>query len=270
MNRLTDRLAWSRAGRRLFLVGYLPAGYPGGLQFTASVRAAFDAGVDAMEIGLPNPPRPLDGPLIQEAARIGASHVDGAEHALRLAVAARQHEGQAIIALAYRQAVDELGVDELLAACVRTGSDAVLLPEHPLSDQIAVAHRARAAGLEQILFLSLEEDLPLLADSGLDDPVIYLQSADLQTGGAFDAAKAGERLDELRAALGGAGAYVLVGFGVRGPLEIASLASSSADGAIVGTAVVEAAQHGPAGVAALVESIQSALPKRSAEAVGHG
>lgn len=222
-----------------------------------------------MEIALPNPPLSLDGPLIQEAAQIGASYVDGPEDALRLAVAARQHDGQAIIALAYRHAFDELGVGGLLDACVRTGADAVLLPEHTLAEQIAVAHRARATGLEQVLFLFLEEDLPLLADSGLENPVIYLQSADLQTGGEFDAAKASERLRELEDALKGAGAYVLVGFGVRGPREISLLASSSADGVIVGTAVVEAAQRGPAQVAALVDSMQLVLPKRGPVAVGH-
>ncbi|HEY9412415.1 MAG TPA: tryptophan synthase subunit alpha [Jiangellaceae bacterium] len=270
MNRLVRRLRWSRAGHRLFLVAYLPAGYPTGAEFTASVRASFDAGADAMEISLPNPPLAVDGPLIQEAAGVGARHVDGPADALRRAAAGRVHDSQAIIALAYRHAFDQLGGDALIATCVDAGADAILLPEHSMAEQLEFAHRARAAGLEQVLFLYLEEDLPRLSASGLEDPVIYLQSADLRTGGQFDPAKATERLGELRAALQGRDAFVLVGFGIRGRDAVSSLRSTTADGVIVGTAVVAAAREGASAVGTLVEHIQAVLPKRVETVEAHG
>lgn len=261
MNRLVDRLLWARAGGRLFLVGYLPAGYPGGAAFARSVEEAFAAGADAMEIALPGAPLPVDGPLIQEAVRQGAQHVDDAADALRRAVGARVHPFQSVIALANRATVEEIGTGELLRTAVEAGADALLLPQHTMTEQLGLAVRTRAAGLEQVIFLHREEDLPTLAASGLDRPVLYLQSADVRTGGAFRADKAAERLDETRRALGGLDAFVLVGFGVRGAEEAATLVASSADGVIVGTAMVEAARRGAGGVGDLVRSIQPALPR---------
>jgi tryptophan synthase alpha chain len=261
VNRLASRLAWSRAGGRLALVGYLPAGYPDAAEHTACVRAAFEAGVDAMEIALPNPPSPLDGPLIQQAAAQGAAHVRGPQHALELAVRGRVHPDQAVIALAYRTAFEELGAEEFLRVCAAAGVDAVLLPQHTMREQIDLAHRTRAAGLEQVLFIYLEEDLPLLAASGLADPVVYVQSADLQTGGAFDPDKAQERLVELRAALADPGAAVVVGFGLKGRAQVETLVGTSADGVVVGTSMVEAAGDGAEAVRELTAAIQPALPK---------
>ncbi len=261
MNRLSARLAWSREGQRLALIGYLPAGYPTAQAHTACVRAAFEAGVDAMEIALPNPPLPLDGPRIQAAAAAGAAHVRSPQHALELAAAGRVHPRQAVIALAYREAFQALGATEFLRVCVAADVDAVLMPQHTMAEQIEMAHRSRAAGLEQVLFIHLAEDLPRLAASGLLRPVVYVQSADLQTGGGFDPAKAQERLAELRAALADPEAHVLVGFGVRGRREVETLIASSADGVIVGTAMVEAAEEGAEAVRRLAADIQPALPK---------
>lgn len=214
-----------------------------------------------MEIALPNAPLPLDGPLIRAAVSAGAEAVPDAGEGLRLAVAGRAQPAQAIIAMAYRDAFDGLGIGELLRLCVDTDVDAVLLPQHDITEQIEIAHRSRAAGLEQVLFIHLEDDLPRLAASELERPVIYLQSADLQTGGPFDADKAIERVLAVRRALAGRDAYVLVGFGVRGRAEAEALLTSSADGVIVGTALVRAAGQGPAHVRELMQSFQPALPK---------
>ncbi len=270
MNRLAKRLEWCRKGKRLFLAGFLPAGYPTGRGFTDCIRSAFESGIDAMEIALPNPPLPLDGPLIQQAAVAGAAQVSGPADALRRAVRGRTDESQAIIALAYRHAFDALGADGLIELCVKTDVDAVLMPEHSMAEQLSFSRRSRAAGLEQVIFLYLEDDLQTLASSGLRRPVIYLQSADLNTGGRFDPGKARERLGEVRTALDGCGAFVLVGFGVKGPQEIATLGDSIADGAIIGTALVEAAGQGAACVRSLIDSVQPVLPKGGAEVVGHG
>ncbi|MEV0051220.1 hypothetical protein AB0H34_12070 [Saccharopolyspora shandongensis] len=72
-----------------------------------------------------------------------------------------------------------------------------------------------------MIFVHREEDLPVLAATELVWPVIYLQSAELRTGGQFRADKAVERVRELRAALGDRPASILVGpGGVPGPAEV--------------------------------------------------
>ncbi|MDQ3485096.1 MAG: tryptophan synthase subunit alpha, partial [Actinomycetota bacterium] len=163
-------------------------------------------------------------------------------------------------------AADQMTSEELLDACLAAGADALVMPEHSFDEQLELAVMARAVGLEQVLFLYLEQDLKLLAETKLHAPVIYLQSADLQTGGPFDAVKANERLGEVRESLGGREAFVLVGFGIRGAEEAATLVNSSADGVIIGTALTEAAVRGPGAVADLVHSMAEVVCSRAESA----
>lgn len=260
MNRLTQQLARCRADRRLLLVGYLPAGYPGGEESTACVRAAFEAGVDALEIALPNAPRSLDGPLIREAVSAGAAAISD-EDAVRGVVEGRAHPGQAVIVMAYRDAFDRHGPDGLIRLCRAADADAVLLPEHSVAEQLELAHRSRAAGVEQVLFIHREQDLPHLAASAPVRPIVYVQSASGPTGGPFDAATAVARVSAVRSALADHDAAILVGFGIRGPDEAELLRTGGADGVVVGTALVAAAAQGPERVRGLVERLQPALQR---------
>src|SRR5690606_25232619 len=94
-------------------------------------------------------------------------------------------------------------------------------------------------------------------------PVIYLQSADLRTGGTFNPEKAAERLDELAEAMGDRHYYVCVGFGVRGPDEVIEVMAAGAHGAIIGTQLVRAAEEGPDAITALVDGVAPALVGRA-------
>lgn len=60
---------------------------------------------------------------------------------------------------------------------------------------------------------------------------------------------------------------MLVGFGLKGPAEVETLVGTSADGVVVGTAMVAAAGGGPEAVRDLAAAIQPALPK---PALDHG
>jgi tryptophan synthase alpha chain len=260
--RLKRRLEQARAERRGVLLGFLPAGYPSPEAFTAAAGAAFEAGLDALEVSLPGPAPILDGPLIQAAALQAAQHLSSIPEALELAAASRRQPDDTIVALAYARTFEEISADEFFDALEAADVDAFLLPQHSMADQLALGIRAQARGIEPVVFLHLQEDLELLAESELDHPIIYLQSADLQTGGTFNSAKAKERLGELAEALAGRSYSVCVGFGVRGFDEVTMLMSAGADGAIIGTRLVAAAGEDPAHVAAIVDEVATALVRR--------
>lgn len=246
------------------LMGFLPAGFPDPEGFTAATQAAFEAGLDALEVSMPGPAPALDGPLIQAAADRASTHfTNGIPQALRLAANSRSTDDDTIVALAYASTFDaitpEAFFDELLAADI----DAYLLPQHPMAEQLALAERAQARGIEPVIFLYRQEDLALLAASAVESPVIYLQSADLRTGGVFNPAKAEERLTELAEALGNRQYSVCVGFGVRGHDEVEMLMEAGASGAIIGTRLVHAAEAGADEVTALVDEVAPALVGRA-------
>ena len=261
-NRLRARLAQARAERRGVLLGFLPAGYPDPERFLAAAGAAFEAGLDALEVSMPGPAPELDGPLIKAAAQQASQHLGSIAEALELAARARQLPGDSLIALAHARTLEETPVDQFLDAVAAADVDGILLPQHTVADQLAVGLQARERNIEPVIFLHLQEDLGVIAASALHDPLIYLQSADLRTGDPFNPAKAVERLGELADALAGRPYSVCVGFGVRDHGDVQKLMAAGADGAIIGTRLVSAADEGPAAVAAIVDEVAPALVRR--------
>lgn len=262
MTRLRRRLEQAKSERRGILMGFLPAGFPSPVGFQAAAQAAFDAGLDALEASMPGPAPALDGPLIQAAADQAAQHLTGISDALKLAASSRSQPDDTIIALAYAQTLRDVSADVFFDELTTADVDAYLLPQHPMHEQLEMALLARARGIDAVVFLHLQEDLGQLAASALDTPIIYLQSADLRTGGTFNPEKASERLAELAAAFGERPYFVCVGFGVRGPDEIEMLMEAGADGVIIGTRLVAAAESGPAEIEALVNEVGPALVGR--------
>lgn len=262
MSRLQRRLSQANHERRGILIGFLPAGFPTPHGFLDIARAAFDAGLDALEVSMPGPAPELDGPLIQDAARRASEHLSGIDEALRLAAASRVRDDDTIIALAYERIFDTLSTDEFLDKLVANDVDAYLLPERPVAAQLALAAQARERGIEGAIFLHLQKDLEVLAASTFDNPFIYLQSSDQRTGGRFSAASARERLDEVAAAMNDRPYSICVGFGVRAPEEVDEIMSAGANGAIIGSRLVVAADRGAATVAAIIDEVAPALVRR--------
>lgn len=262
--RLRRRLDQAADERRGILMGFLPAGYPNPEGFREAARAAFESGLDALEVSMPGPAPALDGALIQNAALQAAPQMSGIPDALRLAASCRVTPDDSIVALAYLSTFESISIEEFLIELQTADIDAVLLPQHPMDQQLQVGESAQGLGIEPVLFLHRQEDLSLIASSPIVNPVIYLQSADLRTGGAFNAEKARERLDELGAALRDKPYSVCVGFGVRGLDEVRVLMSAGADGAIIGTRLVVAAGESAQAVAQVVDDVAPALVRRHA------
>ena len=68
MSALEDLFARTRAEGRAALVGYLPAGFPSVEGAIDAVVAMVEAGVDAVEVGVPYSDPLMDGPTMQAAA----------------------------------------------------------------------------------------------------------------------------------------------------------------------------------------------------------
>jgi tryptophan synthase alpha chain len=264
-NRLRSRLAQARIEHRGVMLGFLPAGYPDPERFLASAGAAFEAGLDALEVSMPGPAPELDGPLIQAAAVQASRHLDSIAEALELAARARRLPDDSLIALAYASTLESTPVEELLDELAAADIDGILLPQHSVREQLAIGLLARERDIEPVIFVHLQEDLGVIAASDLEHPLIYLQSAALRTGDPFNAEKAIERLGELAEALAGRRYSVCVGFGVRDHDDVARLMNAGADGAIIGTRLVKAADDGPQSVIGIVDEVASALVRRRVE-----
>jgi len=239
------------------LIAYLPAAWPSESGFRECVEAAFLAGLDILEVGVPAGDPFMDGEVIRKAVGSvrsrGVSAASGLESSSPLVLAgggaapsaapraAHIAASRAVIAMMYLPSYIELGRATLPGHLARLGYAGMLVVGAGDGDWREYAPAARAAGVAPIGFAGGgigPTEIGTLARSA--GGFIYLPSYQGTTGrkASFDAA-IGRRIAVVKQA--SRGLPVAVGFGINSPADVRALAKLGADGAIVGTAMVRAA-----------------------------
>lgn len=260
------RAAFDRAGaeKRAALVAYMTFADPDPTTSVAVVEAACRAGADVIELGVPFSDPSADGPSIQRAmdraltaggSLMGA--LDGVKELRRRGIRTP------IVLFGYYNPVFVMGVEAFARRAAEAGVDAVLTVDLPIDELAELAQPLAAEGVSVI---------PLVAPTSTPDriarlapfnaPFIYYISVTGVTG-----AKAAAPVDPARIAMirTAANAPVAVGFGIRTPADAARF-SASADGVVVGTAIVDQVAAGdkagaPQRVGALVAELAKAMPR---------
>ncbi|MEI6873541.1 MAG: tryptophan synthase subunit alpha [Spirochaetota bacterium] len=241
MHKLEETFAGARGAKRLALIGYLPALWPSPRGFSELAEAAFDAGMDALEVGFPASDPFLDGEVIRKA--LAAQSGDGFD-ALSIPGLTRPlaAKGRTLIAMMYGKAWYELGGSEAPAFLVDAGFAGALVVGTGAEDWESSAAACRGAGIDPVGFagIGLENGgLTRLGEQARG--FIYIPSREGKTGGDGDfGPELRARIARIKAAI--PELPVAVGFGVNSPEDIVALRELGADAAIVGTALVEAAR----------------------------
>jgi tryptophan synthase alpha chain len=256
---IVESFARARAEERLALVGYLPAGFPSPDAFLALARLALDSGLDLFEAGLPDKRSPIDGRVIREAvAQVRTSGIT-VDRALELSALACYRGRRGGYVLLNAETLAAYGAERLLARCTQLEIAGVLLVGAPFAQWQQFAAQATACGVQPIGFVPADADDDTVAATARNaEGMLYLQG---------HAGITGQRVQfgpQLRDQLGGVRACsdnklpIAVGFGVRSAADIRRLRAYGADGAVVGTALVEAAAQGAAAVQTLVGELAAA------------
>ena len=249
--------AGREAGRKL-LVPYLTGGLsPGGGDWLDLVRAVVDAGADAVEIGVPFSDPVMDGPVIQQAS----------EEALTLGVTPasvlddlrRVDVDVPIAVMTYYNVAFHMGHERFASLLAASGVSAAILPDLPFEEVGPWATQADAAGVETVMLAAPtapDERLPQVCARSRG--FVYAVGL-LGVTGERDAL-ASSALDIAARLVAVTDKPVLVGVGISDAAQAVEV-SAVADGVVVGSALVRRvlAGEGPAGAAAFVGSIRSAL-----------
>ena len=242
------------AGRKL-LVPYVTGGY--GHDWLDVVRAAADAGADAIEVGIPFSDPVMDGPVIQEASeaalRTGATP-SGILDALRDA-----DVGVPLAVMTYYNIAFRMGHERFARELRAAGVAAAILPDLPLEEVGPWAAVADAEGLETVLLAAPtapDERLPRIAERARG--FVYAVGL-LGVTGERDALAATATAIAARCKAV-TDLPVLIGVGVSDAAQAVE-ACAVADGVVMGTSVVRRmlAGEGPAGVGAFVAEVRRAL-----------
>jgi tryptophan synthase alpha chain len=238
---LSDLFARCREERRSALIGYLPVGYPSVPESVAAMVAMVEAGVDAVEIGMPYTDPGMDGPVIQVAVdaalRAGSRTCD-----VLAAVREVAATGAATLVMGYWNPIEKYGPDRFAADLKAAGGAGAITPDLIPEEATAWIDAARAHDLDTVFLVA-----PSSTDARIDvvgrtsRGFVYAASTMGVTG---TRASVGDRAEDLvlrtRALTD---VPVAVGLGVSNGEQAAEVARF-ADGVIVGTAFVRALGDG--------------------------
>ena len=254
----TDRIARAFAshGKRAALMPYLVGGFPDLATSRAVGEACADAGADLLELGVPFSDPLADGPVIHAAATRALAAGATVDGVLGLCEALAPRLPVAL--MVYANLVLARGVDGFADRAAAAGAAALIVPDlpHEEAGELRGACDARGLALVPLVAPATPPDR-LAAIAAEARGFVYAVSLSGTTGERDELpADLADTLERVRAA---ATVPVAVGFGIATP-EQARAVGELADGVIVGSRVVRAAEDGgPPAVGELVASLAAAL-----------
>jgi tryptophan synthase alpha chain len=243
MNRIEERFArLKRDGKKGFIV-YIGAGDPS-LEATRQLALAFDqAGVDILELGVPFSDPLADGLVNQLAAQRGLESGTTPPKVLETVAAIRKESQIPIVLYIYFNLIHRVGMERFISDAEKAGVDGLLVLDLPPEEADNYEALMRKAGLCHIYLVAPttpDDRIELIVKRG--SGFIYYVSREGVTGMQSKvASNLAEQVAKIRAHTA---LPVAVGFGISNP-EQAKLVAKLADGAVVGSAVVnQIAEHG--------------------------
>jgi tryptophan synthase alpha chain len=241
-------------GRKL-LVPYVTGGL--GREWCDVVRAVVDAGADAVEVGIPFSDPIMDGRTIQEASQRALDL--GATPAGVIDAMATIDSGVPLVVMTYYNLVARMGHERCARQLRSCGVDGAIVPDLPLDELDGWGDAADASGVETVLLAApTTPDERLAQICARSHGFVYGVSLMGVTGEREQLAVHAEQMGRRCKAI--TDKPVLIGVGISTPAQ-AARAAASADGVIVGSALVRRLLDGggPEEAASFVKSLRSAL-----------
>lgn len=251
---LTERFATLRRDGRRALVCYVTAGHPDRERSLRLLRGIAAAGADVIEVGVPFSDPMADGPVIQASSQKaidGGMTLEGT-----LALVAEAQVGVPVVLFSYLNPLIAAGRD-VLDRAARAGVHGVLVTDLPLGADPA---REQWLGEGPLAFVRLVAPTTPAARMGdiarHGSGFVYLIS---RTGVTGERSELPPDLPDTIARLRSATDMpICVGFGIAQPAQAATV-GALADGVVVGSALVRAADRDVDEAVALVAAMRGAL-----------
>jgi tryptophan synthase alpha chain len=213
-------------------------------------RAAVEAGADVIELGFPFSDPLADGPVIQRASERALARGMRTRECLECLAATRAAIGDTpIVPMTYAALLEAYGWDRFATDAASHGATTLIVSDVP------AGQRPELRRVHLVAPTSTDERIRLAAST--TDGWLYLVTLTGTTGARAELSTSLAGLAErVRPVADGVPLYA--GFGISTP-EHAASAAELVDGVIVGSRAVQAAEEGPAALAAYVATLRAAL-----------
>jgi tryptophan synthase alpha chain len=228
-------------------------------------EAAVRGGATALELGIPYSDPLADGSVIQAAAQRALAAGVTPRRALDILGEIDRRVDVPLVPMTYGAIVEAFGAGPFCAAAAAAGAEGLIVVDVPPEESGGLRAAGAAAGLDLVhLVAPTSRPERIRAAAAASRGFVYLVCAVGTTG---EREKPDPRvavlLGEARAAA--PATPLLGGFGVSRPEHVAALVAAGADGAVVGTAAIAAANRGGAPeLERFVASLAAALVPRAA------
>ncbi|MEM6385528.1 MAG: tryptophan synthase subunit alpha [Pseudomonadota bacterium] len=243
MSRIDAKFAELRAAGKKAFVSYIMAGDPDYDTSLEIVKGLPGAGVDIIELGLPFTDPMADGETIQLAGQRALEAGQTLNTTLDLARSFREADQTTpIVLMGYYNPIYNHGVEAFLSDAKAAGIDGLIVVDLPPEEDTELCIPAQAAGLNFIRLATPTTDekrLPKVLQN--TSGFVYYVSITGITGAAN--AVAGDVGPEVARIKASTDLPVIVGFGIKTP-EASRNIAAIADGAVVGSAIVERIGNG--------------------------
>jgi tryptophan synthase alpha chain len=237
--RIDARFAELKQQERAALITFLMAGDPDPATSLDILKALPKAGADVIEIGMPFTDPMADGPAIQAAGLRALKAGMTLKKTLAMVRAFRTGDATTpLVLMGYYNPIYIYGVEKFLTDAKSAGVDGLIIVDLPPEEDDELCLPAMRAGLNFIrLATPTTDDKRLPAVLANTSGFVYYVSITGITGSASaDANVVGDAVASIKRHTK---LPVCVGFGIRTPLAARGIAQH-ADGAVVGTALVDA------------------------------
>lgn len=262
MGRLGERFARLKSRNEAALVAFLVAGDPDPENSLACMNAVVEGGADVLEVGLPFSDPLADGKVIQQGCQRALAAGVTPKQVLELVSQVRSRHAVGIVLFSCYNLLLQHGLQAFADDAVRAGADGVLVTDLPPEEGQEWWRIAQGAGLDTIFLVAPTtppERISKIAQ--LSSGFIYGISRRGVTGARADLpADLPEFAARVRAATD---LPLAIGFGISTP-EQARQVCAVADGAVVGSALVERAGAGPEALREFVGILKAATRRPKA------
>ena len=246
---LKELFAECRHANRAALLPYMTAGLPSPAESVDLFVAMAEAGADGFEVGIPYADPLMDGPTIQAAGERALAAGSGVEAGLQILADVVAKTGKPAVVMTYVNPILRMGIAGFADRVADAGASGVIVADLPVDEAEEFSSVFADRGIGLVLFVAPTTTEDRLARVVAAEPPFVYGVADLGVTG--ERTSASSHIEELVSRVRAYGDVpVVAGVGISNP-DQARAAALSADGVIVGSALVKRVLDAPdAGAAA--------------------
>jgi tryptophan synthase alpha chain len=222
------------------LIAFVTAGDPT-IEDTVRIAKALEgSGTDMIELGLSFSDPIADGPTIQAASERALKAGMNPDVYFNLTKKIRKSVRVPLICLTYFNPVLKRGINRFMRDCNESGIDGVIIPDLPVEEAKEVVENADDNGVDTIFLATpttTDERMKKILNSTRG--FVYLVSLLGVTGARQELSKTVKEVINRARTVAKKEIPLAVGFGISTPKHVREVIASGADGAIVGSAIVD-------------------------------